>query len=403
MDQIGRYQLQSEIGRGGFGRVYKAFDPTVGRSVAIKVLVSDGDPDILARFRNEAAATGKLRHKNIVTIFDFGEHEGVPYLVMEYLEGQDLHQVATSGRSLTLIEKLSVMSEVADGLHHAHVHHIIHRDVKPANIMLLNDGTVKIMDFGIARLLSSLSTRLTQHGNLMGTISYMAPEQFMGEDVNELSDIFAYGTIFYELLTGEHPFKAAEAPAVIYRITTVDPKPIASLVPSCPEALEQIINRAIHKKPELRYQTLEDLQFDAAPIRLQLQRELAESLTRDAKRAFDAGDMDTAQRITREALEHDANNSQARELRETIKRDTHIRVIRARSHNSILAAKEDLAAGLHRKAVETLEAAIRLDPENSEVISLLNEANAALEKASRAANLLVQARRELEAHNLTNA
>jgi serine/threonine-protein kinase len=403
MDQIGRYQLQAEIGRGGFGRVYKAFDPTVGRTVAIKVLVSSGDQDILTRFRNEAAATGKLRHRNIITIFDFGEQDGVPYLVMEYLEGKDLQGVSSSGRQLTLLEKLSIMSQVADGLHHAHINQIVHRDVKPANIMLLNDGTVKIMDFGIARLLSSHSTRLTQHGNLIGTISYMAPEQFLGNDVNELSDIFAYGTIFYELLTGEHPFKASDAPAIIYRITAVEPKPVGALVPDCPPALEQIIVRAIHKRPELRYQSLEDLQFDLVPIKLLLQRQLAESLVQKARDAFSSGDIDGANRITREALEHDPNNALARELREKIKRDAQIRVIRARSNDSITAAKQDIAAGLHSRALQTLEAAIRLDPENSAVIALLEEVKEALEKANRATNLLAQARRELEAQNLTNA
>ena len=180
MDQIGRYKLEAELGRGGCGRVYRAFDPTVGRTVAIKLLITNTDKELLTRFRNEASASGKLHHRNIVTVYDFGEQDGTPYLVMEYLQGEDLHKLSAKGQQLTLIEKMSIMAQVAEGLHHAHQNGIVHRDVKPANIMVLSDGSVKIMDFGIARLLSQTGTRLTRDGAMIGTVSYMAPEQFQG-------------------------------------------------------------------------------------------------------------------------------------------------------------------------------------------------------------------------------
>src|SRR5580698_2841520 len=179
-ERIGEYEIRGEIGKGGFGKVYRGFDPTVGRLVAIKVLSSGGDASTLARFRTEATAAGNLNHKNIVTVFEFGEDQGTFFLVMEYLEGRDLQHVMPDAGSLKLVDKMNIMSQVAEGLQCAHQHGIVHRDVKPANIMLLADGTVKIMDFGIARLTHADSARLTQSGFLMGTLTYMAPELLNG-------------------------------------------------------------------------------------------------------------------------------------------------------------------------------------------------------------------------------
>src|SRR5436309_1304687 len=158
---IGRYEILAELGRGGFGHVYKCLDPTLGTPVAIKTLMADGDAGMLVRFRNEAATSRKLTHPNIVTIYDFGDQDGVPFIVMELLEGQDLHKVIETRMELTLLQKVEIMSQVAAGLGHAHTHGIVHRDVKPANVMLLRDRSVKIMDFGIALITQSTHSRLT--------------------------------------------------------------------------------------------------------------------------------------------------------------------------------------------------------------------------------------------------
>src|SRR4030095_5945140 len=158
MTTIGKYKLEAEIGRGGFGRVYRAYDPSTRRTVAIKVLISQKNEEVLARFRREATATGNLNHKNIVTVYDYGEHDNTPYLVMEYLEGEDLRSSLSSGKNFSLLEKTSIMSQVAEGLQYAHHRGIVHRDIKPANLMILSDGTVKIMDFGIAGVLNALTT-----------------------------------------------------------------------------------------------------------------------------------------------------------------------------------------------------------------------------------------------------
>ena len=165
---VGRYEILAELGRGGFGQVFRGLDPQVGRPVAVKTLTADSDPASLTRFKNEAAASGRLRHPNIVTIFDFGEHEGVPYIVMELLEGEDLHHVITNKRPLSMLQKLEIMAEVGAGLGHAHSHGIIHRDVKPANVMLLNDGSSKIMDYPVDAIPRDAARRDHRNGPLHG-------------------------------------------------------------------------------------------------------------------------------------------------------------------------------------------------------------------------------------------
>ena len=205
LSRIGKYTVEKELGHGGFGRVYLAFDPDVGQPVAIK-RVEKVDPDLLRYFQMEIRTTARLRHKNIVTIYDSGEEDGKPYLVMEFLEGQTLQEVIQERRPLTLLDKVRIMTQVAEGLAYAHSKGVVHRDVKPANIMLLPDGSVKIMDFGIA-LAPDRNVNMTQTGGLIGTLPYMAPEQIEGYKANEQTDIFAFGDVYYELLTGKHPFE----------------------------------------------------------------------------------------------------------------------------------------------------------------------------------------------------
>ena len=297
--RIGKYEIQGEIGKGGFGHVYCALDPVVNRQVAIKVLISAEDPDVLGRFRAEAAAAGGLRHKNVVTIYDYGEQDGIPYLVMEYLQGETLQQFLQGGRRLSLLEKLDIMSQTAEGLHCAHQNGIIHRDVKPSNVMVLRDGTVKIMDFGIARALQSDTTRRTRTGFLIGTLSYMCPEQFQGGTADALADIWAYGVIYYELVTGVHPFQASDPATLMYRINSVEPQPILTLLPECPPALAAVIHKSLAKHRELRYQIFEDVQFDTEPILIDLKHERAAEMALDARRLLDQGEVDAANGMVR--------------------------------------------------------------------------------------------------------
>src|SRR4051794_7849444 len=402
--QIGKYQIQAELGRGGFGVVYRAYDPTVGRPVAVKVLTALGDNQLLTRFKNEAAAAGNLRHKNIVTIYDYGDDNGLPYIVMELLEGEDLNQVIAARRPMPLLQKVSIMVQVADGLWSAHRAGVVHRDVKPGNIRLLPDGTVKLMDFGIARLVAgSAGTRLTRQGHLIGTLSYMAPEQVLGDEVDALSDIFAYGSTYYELLTGSHPFQGSDPRSVFHKITAEDPEPIRNVVPDCPEALEKIVNRTLQKDRDLRYQTLRDVQVDTEPILFELRQERAQSLVAEAKRLYAASDLEGAQTVLGEVFDLDPANREARRLRETIQNQLLDRLIRPKVEARVKKADEALVARRYEDAIESFEAALRLDRDNRVLTERLEEARRLLVLRHEIGRLVADARRQFSKQNLEGA
>jgi serine/threonine-protein kinase len=401
--RIGRYEIQGELGRGGFGQVYRAFDPQVGRMVAVKVLTAEGDADLLTRFRNEAAAAGKLRHRNIVTIFDFGEQERTAYIVMELLDGEDLQRVIAGRTAMTLLAKVEIMSQIAEGLHHAHSHGIVHRDVKPANIMLLADRTVKIMDFGIALLAQTVTSRLTPQGNIIGTLNYMAPEQFQGLPADALGDIFAYGILSYELLTGRHPFQAPAPQAVMYNIVNANPQPFHDLCPEAPANLEHIVARALRKDRDLRYQSFEDLKFDIEPILLDLKREHSAGLLAEAQALTAEEQLDTAQKLIREILEIDPGNTMAWELREKIHARLQRRTVRPRVKQLVEAGQQELAARRFPEAIQNFESALRLDRSDTQIQDLIERTRTIQQQSRRAERLLSEARQALEVRNLTGA
>jgi serine/threonine protein kinase len=319
-NRIGKYEITAEIGRGGFSRVYRGFDPNVNRPVAIKVSTRESDPEHLSRFRNEASAAGNLRHENIVTIHDYGDDEGVPYLVMELLEGRDLHHIMRDGPKLSTLEKMQVMSQVAEGLNCAHLNGVVHRDIKPANVMVLPDGTVKILDFGIARMAGEVS-RLTQSGYLVGTPLYMSPEQLQGADADALCDVWAYGVLYFELLTGQHPFLSQDNTRLIRNITIVNPPSVHSLTRGVPEGLAQVIRRALTKDRRRRYQSLEDVLVDTNPILALLQREQTAGLVTEAQFYRNSGQLIAARRSSRRALEIDPSNYGAQQLLKSIQHE----------------------------------------------------------------------------------
>src|SRR5271154_902438 len=372
--KIGKYEIQAELGQGGFGRVYRAFDPTVGRPVALKILMTEGNQDLLTRFKNEATSAGNLRHRNIVTIYDFGEFSGRPYLVMELLEGEDLTQTIASAKPLTLLQKMNVMDQVADGLDCAHSNGVVHRDVKPANIRLLPDGTVKILDFGIARVSRDQRTRLTQQGDLIGTILYVSPEQFGGADADALCDIFAYGVTYYEFLTGQHPFGSSDPRSVMFKITMEDPPSLRSLLPECPDSLEQVLNRALHKDRELRYQSLRDLRLDTEPLIIELKQQRAKQLLAEAQELSAHETQPEALALINEALNLDPGNKEARQLRESVQRQLQKKALQPRVDGMLQTAQEQLAKGAFFQAVQTLESANKLDQTDVRIRDLLEGA-----------------------------
>jgi serine/threonine-protein kinase len=401
--RIGRYEIQGEVGRGGFGQVYRAFDPTVGRLVAIKTLASGGDPELLKRFRNEAAASGRFRHNNIVIVYDFGEHEGSPYLVMELLDGEDLERIINDRRPLTLLQKLDIITQSAAGLHHAHAAGIVHRDIKPANIMLQDDGVVKIMDFGIALLSQATAARITPKGSMVGTFPYMAPEQFYGSSSDALTDIFAFGVTCYKLLTGVHPFHADEMGAMMYNIMNKTPEPLRALSPECPEALEQALFRMLAKERDARYQSLDDVRFDLEPVIVELRRERVNDLLSEARGLMVAQRLDNAQAMVRKALEADPGNRTARDLRETLQRQIRENEIRPRIAALVNAGREEFQARHFPEAIQKYESALQLDKSNAELQGLLVEARTAWDKAKRTTRLINEAQQSLTQGDLTGA
>src|SRR5262245_40902356 len=260
---IGRYEVVDRIGRGGMGVVFKAKDPRIGRQVAIKLL-SVADEQLRERFVQEAQSVGSLAHRNIVTIFDFGEHEGQSYIVMEYIEGVTLADQIHDSVPIALWRKLEIVEELASGLDYAHTKAIIPRDVHTANVMTDRDGVVKILDFGIARV---GNITMTQAGMMLGTPNYMSPEQFESGRVDRRSDIFSVGVLLYELLAYRKAFTGEAVWDVMKAVMSKTPPPLAEFVPSLDPAIEAAVNRAIEKDPAKRYQTLTEMRDDLARAR----------------------------------------------------------------------------------------------------------------------------------------
>lgn len=246
LSQVGKYQILEKIGVGGFGAVYKGRDPFIKRNVAIKTCQSD-EQEIRKRFFREAEYAGNLHHPNITTIYDFGvTEEGVPYIVQEFLTGEDLDRRIKRKDAIDPREKLRILSDICDGLGYAHAGGIVHRDIKPANIRILEDGTVKIMDFGIAKSMVSEST-LTQTGITLGTASYLAPEQIRGEPVDQRTDIFSLGVLSYEFFTFQKPFSGDHISTVLYKILHEMPPPPSTVVPGLPPVLDSFIMSMLEK------------------------------------------------------------------------------------------------------------------------------------------------------------
>ncbi|MCX5804752.1 MAG: serine/threonine-protein kinase [Proteobacteria bacterium] len=253
---LGRYEIAKELGRGAMGTVYLGKDPRINREVAIKTLrYDDFEEDQVAelkkRFFREAEAAGKLSHPNIVTIYDVGEDYEIAYMAMELLDGSDLSDYCQKDRLMPLKEVARVITSVAQALDYAHENGVVHRDIKPANIMLLKNGEIKVADFGIARVMSSSKT---QTGVIMGTPSYMSPEQISGQKVDGRSDLFSLGVVFYELLSGEKPFGGDNITTLMFNITNSPPILLKDVAPDAPQFCEEIIMKLLNKNKDDRYQ-----------------------------------------------------------------------------------------------------------------------------------------------------
>ena len=322
---IGRYEIVRQIGQGGMGKVLLAWDPMLEREVTLKLLSDVENRDLRSRFTREARSAARLRHPNIVTIFDVGEDSGQPFIAMEYIQGQTLEEMITEKVPLSVARKVQLMEEVCAGLGYAHKSGIVHRDIKPANLMVDPEGVLQILDFGIVHVAGS---GITQSGMLMGTLNYMSPEQLTGKPLDQRSDLFACGAVFYEFLSGKQAFAGTLHDGLFNRIVNEPPEPLEALCPDLPRDVIDVVSRALAKRPEDRYP-------DAATMRADLQRtrkrlELAEpgdvaapglgeatelgGYRARAKQALDEGDYEKAIAASEDVLMRRPDDSGAAEM-----------------------------------------------------------------------------------------
>lgn len=280
---IGGYRIIDRIGKGAMGVVYSAYDARAGRQVALKVMMTDleGDPETRERFYREAKIAGRLQHRNLISVYDMGEDEGRLFMVMELLHGRTLGEYLQP-EPPCLETCLDLMAQMCEGLAVAHVHGICHRDIKPGNIYVQHDDSLKVLDFGVARLADS---NMTASGFILGTPDFMSPEQARGRDVDHRSDIFSTGAVFYFMLSGRKPFSAGDLPAVLHKVEAEDPLPLSEA--EAPPGLARIVGRALEKSVTRRYQELGELLADLTRFQREYDRESREMALGVRRRALE--------------------------------------------------------------------------------------------------------------------
>ena len=258
-ERIGHYRIVDRIGRGAMGVVYSARDQRTGRPVALKVMMADleGDRETRERFAREANVTGQMTHRNVINVYEMAEEDGRLYMVMELLDGETLGDYMKRVGPLPLEHALDLMMQVCEGLAIAHAHVVVHRDIKPGNLFVLRDGGLKVLDFGVARLANS---SMTASGFIVGTPDFMSPEQARGRAIDQRSDVFSAGAVFYYMLSGVKPFSAPDLPAVLHRVTGEDPPPLSPA--QCPAGLWRILMKALAKQTADRYADMGHLLAD---------------------------------------------------------------------------------------------------------------------------------------------
>jgi eukaryotic-like serine/threonine-protein kinase len=369
--RIGKYEVVDLLGRGGMGLVYRAFDRQLNREVAIKTVTEGftGDPEMTKRFYQEAAKTGALRHPNIVTVYDLGEQDGFPYIVMEYLSGDPLDRLIQSGKSQPLAYKLKILEQVCYALGYAHRNDVIHRDVKPANVIVQPDGIVKLLDFGIARQEKNES-RLTRTGSVIGTLQYMAPERLRNAAFDGRSDIFSVGIMMFQLLTGQLPFTGDYA--IVHKILTEKHPPLSQHLEKYPAALDGILDRALAKSPDDRYSTADEMAADIGSIERDLRKEQVAEWIEKAERLVQKEEFTTARDVLLEVLKVDSQHTTARQMIAQVRQSLSLRARAEQIRQLKEQAEEASADKRYDSAIHCLEQACGLDPSSSELSDLLD-------------------------------
>jgi len=367
--KIGNYDVVGVIGEGGMGIVYKGIDPRIGRPVAIKMMTTgfSKNEDALARFYTEARFVGKLQHPNIVVVYDLGDQDGTPYLIMEYLDGESLDKLITARRELSMVEKVHIIVRVLRALHYAHQRGIVHRDVKPGNVMVLADGDCKLVDFGIAR---GGDSNLTHTGQIVGSMSYMSPEQLNGYDVDGRTDVWSAGVLLYQLLTYHLPFEGRDTSSLIVKILSENPPPLSTHLDSYyPPELDEIIRRALTRDRDARYGSAEEFAFELDHVEGLLKTQMVSESIREAQASMDS-DLGRARELLSRVLKVDTQNStakqmlyQVQQLMQQQQRSAQVRTLRSQ-------AEEALDKKNWEEALVLVEQALKLDQTNMELVGL---------------------------------
>ncbi len=390
--KIGKYEITGILGRGGMGVVYRAEDKRIGRRVAIKTLTEgfSGQPEMLERFYREAQA-GILQHPNIVIVYDLGDEDGIPFIVMEFVEGDPLDKLINSGRKIPLIDKLSIIEQVCAGLGYAHRRGGVHRDIKPANVIVQPDGQAKIVDFGIARVQGSgVEGGLTRTGNVIGTVHYISPERLKGQPFDGRSDIFATGVMLYLLLAGQLPFDGEDM-TVLQKLVNEPHPPLGTWLTAYPPELDGILEKALAKDPEQRYATAEEFAADLHGLGEELKKGQISELFDDAERLTSEQQFGRAREVLLQLVRIDPQHTAARQLLGIVQQNL-ARMQRAEQVRQLMGeAEEAISSSRFPEALNALDQAVRLDPENEGLKAKLAEAKEKKQRYEEIGSLLSQA------------
>ena len=387
MKKIGKYDIVEELGRGGMGVVYKGHDGLMERDVAIKVMADLmlSVPEIRERFFREARTAGKLSHENITVVFDVGEDEGRPYIVMEYLTGSDLAEMLEKREPIPFLQKLDFAIQICRGLSYSHAHDIVHRDIKPQNIRIVGNGRVKIMDFGIAR---SVTSTMTTTGAVIGTPYYMSPEQIQGRHVDKRSDIFSFGVLFYELLTGRKPFTGDVPTAVMFKIVYDPPPPLDDEQIDHRGGLRDIVMKTLAKDPDQRYQdlaevadALENIVSDlrsAERKKLEQMRARLGKMIAESRSLLKGNKFRRARDIVEQAAQMDPANTEVARLRSEIASAEEREAKRVYIEERLTGARRAHEGKDLQKALTLLQEILKVEPAHSEALRLSREVSDAI-------------------------
>ncbi len=382
MQKLGKFEILGKLGQGAMGVVYKARDPFIGRLVALKTITTglSEDPALLQRFYQEARSAGALQHPNIVTIFELGKEADTPFIAMEFLEGGSLDKILEGHPVLPLSQKLGYIVHVCRALDYAHSRKpdpVVHRDIKPGNVMVTLEGTVKVVDFGIARL---GDTGKTQTGMLIGTLGYMSPQQIRGKTADARSDIWAVGVMCYEILAGQRPFLGENQAALMMNIIMQPTPSLAEAAPGTPPEVVAVVEKILRKEAEERYQTMEEVLLELEPIWKRLQQAEVSDLILNSQKLFEARDLGKAQDVLRRAILIDTANTQAKNQLEKISAEIRRSNLIPQAEGRLQKGKELLAAGQFEDATAEAEAALRLVGTFQPARELIAQVQAAAEK-----------------------